>query len=395
MQNNSVTEKSRLYELDGLRVSVFGLLILYHIGMLYVADWGFHYKSAYSSEALANIMLWSNQWRMSLLFLISGAALSFLLRKYPGAGFIRNRVPLLLLPWIFGMLVIVVPQVYVEANSKNLIPVTDYWHFWYLYLDQTSAEFAPHKTLGNMHLTWNHLWFLPYLLAYSLIFWGLQPISNQPYVKKFLSRFHKISDHKISLPLLVILPIIGFYLIGACLYEDHPTTHNFVDDWFNQARSFFAFTLGFILVNLQQLWSRIRSIAWPLLFMACITFSYCLFAFHGGKLFDPWLNPFLAEEINGLIWSANLWLWILVMISWAQKIFQSANTVINYLNRGVFCFYVLHQTLIIIFAYWLTPYQLGPWFEPLAIILLTVIGCWSGYEIIRRIPYVRVLFGCR
>ncbi len=38
---------TRRYDLDGLRVLVFGLLILYHIGMMYVENWGFHIKSSY------------------------------------------------------------------------------------------------------------------------------------------------------------------------------------------------------------------------------------------------------------------------------------------------------------------------------------------------------------
>ena len=74
--HRGLSAKVRLHELDGLRVAVFGLLILYHTGMLYVAGWDWHYKSQYKSEILANVMLWSNQWRMSLLFFISGAALA-------------------------------------------------------------------------------------------------------------------------------------------------------------------------------------------------------------------------------------------------------------------------------------------------------------------------------
>lgn len=381
-----ITDKStRLVELDWLRVLVFGLLILYHIGMLYTEGWGWHYKSHYSSEFLANIMLWSNQWRMSLLFFISGAALSFLLAKYPGWSFIRHRVPLLFLPWIFGMLVIVVPQIYVEANSKNLIPVTNYWHFWYIYLDQTSAEFAPHKTLGSMHLDWKHLWFLPYILAYSLIFWCLHPLLNKPVAQNFFSKIIP----SISLTGLVITPIFGFYLIAFFLYKDHPVTHNFVDDWFNQARSFFAFALGFACIKLKYLWPGFKNIRWLLLICAIITYSYCLFAFHGGSLGDS----VLAKEINGLIWSANLWLWMLVMIAWAQYLFTKTHPLVEYLNRGVFCFYVLHQTLIIVIAYFLVPLDLGIFWELVLIILSVSILCLVLYEIIRRLPFIRVLFG--
>lgn len=67
---------TRKHELDWLRVLAFGLLIIYHIGMAYVADWGWHVKSSHQSEFLQNLMLWSNQWRMPLLFIISGAAVS-------------------------------------------------------------------------------------------------------------------------------------------------------------------------------------------------------------------------------------------------------------------------------------------------------------------------------
>jgi len=35
----------RLVELDWLRVLVFGLLIFYHVGMLYAEGWGWHYKT--------------------------------------------------------------------------------------------------------------------------------------------------------------------------------------------------------------------------------------------------------------------------------------------------------------------------------------------------------------
>ncbi|MGK0439153.1 MAG: hypothetical protein ACJATK_002111, partial [Paracoccaceae bacterium] len=61
--------RPRRYDIDALRVLAFSILILYHIGMLYVADWGFHIKSAYQYEWVKYPMLLVNQWRMPLLFL--------------------------------------------------------------------------------------------------------------------------------------------------------------------------------------------------------------------------------------------------------------------------------------------------------------------------------------
>jgi glucan biosynthesis protein C len=377
--------RQRLIELDWLRVLVFGLLIFYHTGMLYAEGWGFHYKSTYSSKFLTNIMLWSNQWRMSLLFLISGAAVSFLIAKQPRGQFIRKRIALLFLPLLFGMLVIVVPQVYVEAHSKNLINSPNYWHFWYIYLDQTSAEFAPHKTLGKMHLTWNHLWFLPYILAYTIILWAVYP----PITSQRCAPVWQRLNQTISIRLVILPPIILFYLIGFWLYEKYPTTHNFVEDWFNHARSFLCFVLGVALVRMPAVWNQFAGLRWYLLPAALATYAYALFAFNGGSLGDN----LIAKEISGLIWSANSWLWILTIIAWAQHWFTSSNPLLKYLNSGVYCFYILHQTLIITVAYFVVPRQVGPIVEPVIIISMVALGCVGLFEVIKRLPLVPILFG--
>lgn len=383
LQQN-VTAK-RLVELDWLRVLVFGLLIFYHVGMLYAEGWGYHYKSTYSSKFLTNIMLWSNQWRMSLLFLISGAAVSFLLATQSWWLFVRRRVPILLLPLVFGMLVVVVPQVYVEANSKGIIDCPNFWHFWYAYLDQTSPEFATHKTIGAMQLTWNHLWFLPYVLAYSLIIWMIYPLIT---AARFLPVWSWLAN-KTSILLVIILPIVISYFLGKWLDNKYPVTHDFVHDWFNHARSLLVFLMGFVLVRMPQIWLRFASLRWYFLPIAIFTYGYILCSFNGGSLGDG----AIAKTSNRLFWTANGWFWMLTLIAWAQHWFKSSNAILRYLNRGVYCFYILHQTLIIVIAYFLVPKKLGGFTEPALIIVSVTIGCLALYEIIRRLPLLPIFFG--
>lgn len=380
-----VFSDKRLVELDWLRVLVFGLLILYHVGMLYAEGWGWHYKSSYSSKFLTNIMLWSNQWRMSLLFLISGAAVSFLLAKQSWWQFIRKRVVILLLPLVFGMLVVVVPQVYVEANTKGLIDCPNYWHFWYAYLNQNSPEFANHKTIGAMHLTWNHLWFLPYLFAYSLIIWAIYPLLNHVW----LSPLWRWLADKTTMPIVIILPILISYVLGVLLDEDNPVTHNFVQDWFNHARSLLVFLIGFVLVRMPFIWNRFSSLRWCFLLTAIFTYAYILFSFNGGSLGDG----VVASIIKRLFWTANGWFWMLTLIAWAQYWFTFSNPLLKYLNRAVYCFYILHQTLIIVIAYLLVPMKLGGVMEPILIIVSVVITCVISYEAIRRLALIGALLG--
>src|SRR3954451_8214039 len=101
----------RRIDLDWVRIAAFGLLILYHVGMLYVS-WGFHIKSDHRIEALEPVMLVLNPWRLGLLFLVSGAATRFMTGKLTPGGLVRSRSLRSVPPLIFGMLVVVPPQAY-------------------------------------------------------------------------------------------------------------------------------------------------------------------------------------------------------------------------------------------------------------------------------------------
>jgi uncharacterized membrane protein YcfT len=101
----------RRIDLDWVRIGAFGLLILYHVGMLYVS-WGFHIKSVHRITALEPLMLVLNPWRLALLFLVSGTATRFMLARFAPASLLRARSIRLLIPLVFGMLLIVPPQAY-------------------------------------------------------------------------------------------------------------------------------------------------------------------------------------------------------------------------------------------------------------------------------------------
>jgi len=379
--------KVRRLELDWLRVIAFGLLIFYHVGMLYAFDWGWHYKSSYSSEFLRNIMLWSNQWRMSLLFLISGVAVSYLLHNMGYWRFYFTRHSKLFLPLVFGMTVVVVPQVYVEMSAKSLLDGIGYGEFWLAYLDQNSPLFENAKTSGSLHITWNHLWFLMYIFSYSLILWFLFPLLNAKFLRPLWCH---IGDRTPRWCLLAG-PIVAFYIIGQCLWESYPTTHAFVGDWYNHAKSFTCFILGFALVRAPRLWASLAELRWPTLLAAIVSYAYILFSFNGGSLGEG----ALWSHLETLLWSANSWLWLVTIIAWAQHKLTTGNSLLKYLNGGVYCFYILHQTIIIVIAYYLVPLKIGPVLEPLLVIAATFGFCWFAYELIKRIPIVSALFGLR
>jgi len=135
-------------------VAAFAVLIFYHSGMIYV-PWEFHIKNPETSETLGLVMMFFN---LPLLFFISGCGVAFSLRRRGLGEFARERLWRPLLPLVFGMFAIVPPQIYVERLQKGAT-------FSY-------AEFYPEvlrliPSPGGS-FSWHHLWFVMYLLVYSL-----------------------------------------------------------------------------------------------------------------------------------------------------------------------------------------------------------------------------------
>ena len=57
INRRDVPDISRRYDLDWLRILAFAVLILYHVGMYYVAEWDWHIKSSVTSVALQDWMI--------------------------------------------------------------------------------------------------------------------------------------------------------------------------------------------------------------------------------------------------------------------------------------------------------------------------------------------------
>ena len=151
--------RNRRYNVDWVRVLAFDLLILYHIGCVF-ASFDFHIKNNVIVEWIEHPMYFLSQWRIPLLFVISGMGTRFALSSNTTTRFITQRAKRLLIPLLVGVLIIVPPQVYFE----RLVEGNDYGSYFEFY--KTIFYTGTYPT-GN--LSWHHLWFLPYLFLITLV----------------------------------------------------------------------------------------------------------------------------------------------------------------------------------------------------------------------------------
>jgi hypothetical protein len=367
----------RRHELDWLRVIVFGLLILYHVGMFFV-PWGWHIKNDTIYPWVRFPMLFLNQWRLPLLFLISGMGTYFALLARSRQQFAGERFRRLLLPLLFGILVIVPPQVYLERLDKGQFS-GGYLSYW------PGHAFSGVYPKGNF--SWHHLWFLPYLLLYSLALLPLLfRLRHHPGAR--LNRmFRGIS----SSPWKIYLLVLPLYCWEAFLEPFFPITHALWGDWFNLVNMGTFFVYGFILLSSGgQFWNMVRAHRRTFLLMGIACFLCFLFFRYGVE------DTTLVHYTEAIVKVVNLWSWILAALGYASTYLHKPSRLLAYANEAVYPFYILHQTIIIILGYLLmhNPMGLLPKFFLMA--AGTFLTTWILCEfLIRRAKWIRPLFGLK
>jgi surface polysaccharide O-acyltransferase-like enzyme len=378
---------ARRNDIDALRVLAFGLLILYHVGMFYVS-WDWHVKSRYEFDWLEPAMSMVNQWRMPLIFMISGLAVNFLLgegdrRRLGYRSFAWQRIVRLGVPLLFGMLVIVPPQAYFEALENGAIEPGYLAFLWRYFTFQAWPEGA--FAGSDYGLTWNHLWYLPYLLTYSLLLIPVAAFLNGPgrALRQRLCRLRGV-----GLWLLPILPLMAW---GQWIFPHFPyIRHDLITDGYAHALFGTFYLYGFVIGRDAGLWRELAALRWYTLAVALVTYVL-LMAYREVLPDEPGA---LADTAFMAVIYLNRWTWLLLVLGWGHRLLNREFAWLPYARAAVYPWYVLHQTITVVAGYALTRLALGPVVEPLLVLAATFGGCALLHHfVVRRIGRFGLLFG--
>jgi glucan biosynthesis protein C len=382
---DEIAKPERRVDLDWIRIIAFGLLILYHVGMLFV-PWDYHVKSAHILPSLEPLMLALNPWRLSLLFLVSGAATRFMANKLAPAALFKGRAARLLPPLLFGMFVIVPPQSYFQVVEKSGFAGS----FVQFYLSRYLA-FAPQFCEAGRCLmlpTWNHLWFVVYLFVYTAVLALLLAVAPR------LVRGVEIRlAPALSGVGLLLLPALALAALRLFVYPSFPQTNTLIGDWYNHALYGTVFAFGYLFALDEGVAAATQRLRWPALVAAIICYaSFMLWRVlrqEGVQL------PEALTLYSRFAYGAFQWVSILAILGFGRRWLTRDTAARRYLTDAVFPYYIVHQTTIIATAYALRDWALPAAAEAALILAATFASCALTYEIVRRIAWLRPLFGLK
>ncbi len=361
----------RRADIDWIRIAAFGVLILYHVGLVY-APWDWHVRSPHTIEALGLAALVTNPWRLTLLFMVSGIALRFMVRKTPPAQAFRQRLERLVPPLLFGVLVLVPPQSWIEAMEKGSFS-GDLWTWWL-------SEFSLAGLRDGVPL--NHVWFVLYITVYSLAALVLARSS------RLFDRLEAGLGRLLAGGRLLVVPILYLALLRLLVFPWAGLTNHITDDPYNHAMSLGVFLTGFLLALREDVWTRFERMRWTSLAVAAISLPALII------LSQP-VDQAPAAPAN-LVFAINQWATICAVLGFGSRLLRGADgPVLRYLTDAVFPCYLAHQTLLVIAAHILKPHGLPVGIEASLLVLITLGGSLAVYEVVRRIGVLRPLWGLR
>ena len=377
-------QDTRLHYIDWLRVSAFGLLILYHSSAAFLYDLDWLFNSPEKSQALSLVTLFPRAWRLALLFFVSGMGTWFAFRSQTAVEFLKGRFVRLFLPLIFAMCVIIVPQVWYERllDGRFQGSLLEFWVTRYF----TEGRYPT----GNF--SWAHMWFVAYLLVMTVIctpiFWFLTHASGRG-----LSDWFKRTARTPAIYLFVLLPLV-LHLIFLPFFPRETNVLYNDGAWFAVWASWFG--LGFLVAKHHQaVVPAIISKRWMSFTIAAIL-TICLWRYSwvtkaagiGGETGGMQMALYKALTFS-LAWAV-----ILTAVGFAAVHLNRKSAALTWLNAKIFPLYIVHQTFVVMALYYVLPLDLSLWSK-----LALVIGITTFWSILGAIladlwpaPY-RILVG--
>jgi peptidoglycan/LPS O-acetylase OafA/YrhL len=296
---------------------------------------------------------------MPLLFVLAGAASWYAFGHRTARGYVAERRVRLLVPFLFGLLVIVPPQTYLAQWSKGIEPVKGFF------------TFGGDPTGYTGGFTPAHLWFIGFLFLFSL---GAAPLFARWRRRPVGARW-----------VLFAMPVVLALANGLPAPDDGPQ---------NPFYSLALFVGGYLMVADPRA-ERLVHRAWrPLLATAIATMTVAYLVARSGVQ-DTWADGSANQIAFELFQQVTTWVWVLALLGLGHRFLHRENRALRYANPAAYPFYLVHQTVIVAVAYVVVRWNAGLWTKFSVVMATSFVLSLATYELVRRTNATRFLVGLK
>ena len=378
---HAVGLSERRYDLDWLRLITMCVLLFFHVGALF-NTWWWLVKNSELTDRLHYPMIWVQFWRMPLLLFISGAGTYLAMNKRSLPQYAFERIKRLLIPLIFGVLVVGPPQIYYQHKDQY----DSYLEFYTKNFDLNYDPSGP--------FAWHHLWFIAYLLIFSFLALPLLAFMRSARYEKVKGRLEIL----LMKPLSILFIPAGVMMLTQILLRPYfpNDTYYLWGDW-----SFFTLYLCFFLLGLlcyssQKIWTFIgdnRTFIFVATIMAALLYG-CYRYLRTVRRF-PWSD--LSDRIPYDVLTVLVgWFTILTIIGYGQHYLNRPHRFLPKINEGIYPFYIIHQPLIVVIGYYVCQLDWSITLKYWSVVTLTLVSFAMIYFLlITPFKLTRFLFGMK
>lgn len=351
----------RKYYIDNIRILCILLLFPFHTCMIFNNFGDPFYVFSSPVTVFSEFVDVVYPWWMTLLFTIAGISSAYALNTRSGKKYAKERVFKLLIPLLFGIVLIIPVQSY----------IADIFHNGYVggYFEHYAIFFTKFTDLTGSDggFTPGHTWFMLYLFVISMI--------SLPIMLWYSKRDKKIDGKKITMPML--LPMFIVILLMTPIIELGGKS---------VGESLACFLLGFFLLSLDEVQDKLvkyhmpLAVSWVVL-MALRSFMY------------------LNNEGHGLVWDIEqrmlTWFGILAILGLGKRYLNFKNKFTQYFSPAAFPLYFFHQSVLIVIAFYVVKLTNFIALQFVLIVVLSFVITLLCYEIFRRFSVTCFMFGIK
>lgn len=364
----------REHAFDQLRALAMLAGVLFHAALAYSPLMSFFWPTADRQNwEGVDVVIWlSHLVRMPLFFLVAGYFTALVLARRDMGGLARQRARRILIPFLFAW-----PLVHFSMSFNiewAVIAVNHPSGFLLMareWLAMPDAPRLPPRT--------GHLWFLYYLLLFSLLLW----VAHSLELNKFFDRWFGTAANYVAFTLpLLLLP--GFLLTTA----PHPAPESLLPQpWALLVFGpFFAF--GVLVHGRLETLIPLQRWLWPGVLICLVLYGLFLLQLEQSEADNVW-DSFLLAALEAMIAGWGTLACLLAGLRWLTQ----PSRIMRYLSGSAYWTYLLHLPVLFALQFWLMDYT---WAWPVKFsfsVALTMLVCLLSYELIIRSTRLRSWVG--